>query len=371
MSLPRVVRKTFFWLHLSAGLSAGLIILLLGITGTLLTYERQILGWFDGYKISVPQGRAPMPLEALALKMIAGHPDPALTVITREAGPEQPFVFTFGREKQLFINPYTSEVLGEGSPQLRGFFSFVTGLHRWLALQGDQRETGKTITGASSLFFLFLILSGLWLWWPKRWTWQHLKRTVLFQSRLHGPARDWNWHNVLGFWLCLPLLIITLTGAIMSYDWANHLLHRLAGTPPPPAKTAGNASKTTAPLSLVGLNQAWSLAEAKVADWQSINVRLPANPAGIVTFTISESHRGRADLKSQLMVHLKTGEAQAYETFSSYPRGKQWRFWVRWIHTGEAGGVWGQTLAGIAALGAVFLVWTGFALAWRRFKRRR
>lgn len=370
MSLSRAVRKTFFWLHLSAGLSAGLIILLLGITGVLLAYERQVLASFDGYKMTETAGQTSLPLEELASKVIASQPGPALTVITREAGSEQPFVFTFGREKQLFVNPYTGEVLGEGSPRLRGFFTFVTGLHRWLALQGDLRESGKAITGAASLFFLFLILSGLWLWWPKRWTWQHLKRIALFQSRLHGPARDWNWHNVLGFWLCLPLLIITLSGAIMSYDWASHLLHRLAGTPAPPAKASGNAAKTTPPLSLAGLNQAWSLAEAKVAGWQSINVRLPANPADVVTFTISESHRGRADLKSQFMIHLQSGEAQAYETFSSYPRGKQWRFWVRWIHTGEAFGVWGQTLALVAALGAVFLVWTGLALAWRRFKRR-
>lgn len=371
MPLPRSVRKIFFWLHLSAGLCAGLIILLLAITGILLAYERQILEWFDGYTITQTEGKTVLPLEELASKVSASHPGPALTVITREAGPEQPFVFTFGREKQLFVDPYSGEILGEGSPQLRGFFIFVTGLHRWLALQGDQRETGKAITGAASLFFLFLIMSGLYLWWPKRWTWQHLKRIVLFQSRLHGPARDWNWHNVLGFWLCLPLLIITLTGAIMSYDWANGLLHRLAGTPAPPVKTAGNASKNVPHLSLSGLNQAWSLAEAKVAGWQSLNVRLPANPAGVVTFTISESHRGRADLKSQLMVNLKTGESQAYETFSSYPRGKQWRFWVRWIHTGEAVGVLGQTLALIAALGAIFLVWTGFALAWRRFRRKR
>jgi uncharacterized iron-regulated membrane protein len=211
------------------------------------------------------------------------------------------------------------------------------------------------------------------MWFPGRWTWHHLKRIILFQPKLHGRARNWNWHNVLGFWFCLPLLVIASAGVVMSYDWANNLLYRLAGSAPPAVKAPGKMSGANGKsdsISLKGLDRAWALAENKVTGWQSINVRLPSQPGDAATFTIGASHRGRADLKSQLIVELGTGEVRAYETFGDYPRGKQWRFWVRWLHTGEAGGIWGQTLAALAALGAVFLVWTGLALSWRRFKRR-
>jgi uncharacterized iron-regulated membrane protein len=71
-----------------------------------------------------------------------------------------------------------------------------------------------------------------------------------------------------------------------------------------------------------------------------------------------------------LNVDLSTGTEKVYETFGGYSRGRQWRLWARWLHTGEAGGAWGQTLALAAASGAVFLVWTGFSLALRRFRRR-
>lgn len=377
MSLPRTVRKTIFWFHLIAGLAAGLVILLLATTGFLLTYERQILAWQDGYSLAAPpSGQPSLPLEELAAKVLATHQGPPLTAISRDAGAGEPFVFSFGKEKQLFVDPFTGAELGEGSPRLRGFFSFVTSLHRWLALQGGLRDAGKAVTGTAALFFLFLVISGLFMWWPGRWTWQHLKRILFFQPRLHGPARDWNWHNVLGFWLCLPLLVIILSGIVMSFDWANQLLHRLAGSPPPPAKTASSPAKGgtggNAPaISLAGLDRAWDLASGKVTGWQSINLRLPAKSGDSATFTISTSHRGRPDLKSQLAVELSTGTVRSFETFSTYSRGKQWRFWVRWLHTGEAGGVWGQTLAGLAALGAIMLVWTGFALSWRRFTRRR
>jgi uncharacterized iron-regulated membrane protein len=373
MSLPRAARKAIFWLHLAAGLAAGLVILLLALTGALLAYERQILEWQDGYAPSAPAGEPTLPLEEMAAKVVAGQHGAILTGISREAGAGQPFVFQFGKEKQVFVAHSTGAVLGEGSPRLRKFFGLVTSVHRWLALEGVQREYGKAVTGAAALLFLFLVVSGLVMWWPRRWTWIHLKRILLFQPRLHGPAREWNWHNVVGFWCCVPLLIISLSGVVMSYDWANALVYRVAGSPMPPAKGGPGGNRGSSPtesVSLAGLNRAWRLAESQVQGWQSINLRLPTSDAEPATFTISTSHRGRPDLKSQLMVELGTGHVRAYEAFDDYSRGKQWRFWARWLHTGEAGGFWGQTIAALAAVGAMLLVWTGFALAWRRFRRR-
>ncbi|OAI56147.1 hypothetical protein AYO49_04795 [Verrucomicrobiaceae bacterium SCGC AG-212-N21] len=372
MAVMRRVRKTIFWLHLSAGLTAGVFIPLMGITGVLLAYERQILAWQDGYEVEVSAGQGARPLEEIVAKVMAAHPGAPLSGIARETGAGELYVFSFGKEKQFFVDPYAGDVLGEGSPKLRGFFAWVTGLHRWLALSQEQRKIGTNITGTAALFFFFLVVSGLIVWWPRRWTWHHLKRIVLFQPRLHGPARDWNWHNVLGFWCCIPLTIITLSGAVIAFEWANNLLFRAAGSEPPPAKSmsSGGGGGGGTPVSLAGLDRAWALAESKAPQWESISVRLPAKAGDAALFTISESHRGRPDLKASLSVDLATGQEKVYETFDGYSRGRQWRLWARWLHTGEAGGVWGQTLALFAAGGAVFLVWTGSALAWRRFRRR-
>lgn len=377
MHLSRPIRRTIFWFHLVAGLAAGLVIFLLGVTGFLLTYERQILAWQDGYELSAPAVGQPAPsLEEITAKVLATHEGAALTAISRESGAAEPFVFSFGKEKQLFVDPSTGAVLGEGSPRLRGFFSFVTSLHRWLALQGEMRDAGKAVTGTAAAFFLFLVISGLVMWWPGRWAWPHLKRILLFQPRLHGPARDWNWHNVLGFWFSLPLLVIILSGLVMSFEWANRLLYQLAGSPPPPAKAAASptmgGTRGDAPtLSYAGLDAAWQQAAQKVPGWQSISARLPVKPGDAVTFTISAGHRGRPDLKTQLVMDLGSGTVRTVETFDAYPRGRQWRLWARWLHTGEAGGVWGQTLAGLASAAAILLVWTGFSLSWRRFTKRR
>ena len=69
----------------------------------------------------------------------------------------------------MFANPYTGAILGEGSQRTRAFFRNVTDWHRWLGAKGDNRNVARAITGACNLGFLFLVMSGFYLWWPRNW----------------------------------------------------------------------------------------------------------------------------------------------------------------------------------------------------------
>ena len=81
-----------------------------------------------------------------------------------------------GAQGNVFVNPYTGEVLGTGSPRARAFYRSVTNWHRWLAAEGEARATARAITGACNAAFLVLAVSGLFLWWPKQWSLRHLGR---------------------------------------------------------------------------------------------------------------------------------------------------------------------------------------------------
>ncbi|MEJ7607900.1 MAG: PepSY-associated TM helix domain-containing protein [Bryobacteraceae bacterium] len=83
---------------------------------------------------------------------------------------------------------------------------------------------------------------------------------------------------------------------------------------------------------------------------------------------MDEAHRGRPDKRHQLSLRRDSGEVVKFETFADFNAGRKVRSWLRWIHTGEAGGIAGQTLAGVASAGATLLVWTGLSLGWRRFR---
>jgi uncharacterized iron-regulated membrane protein len=373
-ALVRTLRKLVFWLHFIAGCTAGVVILIMSLTGTILMYERQILELVDGYHIPASAQTPRLGLEALAAKTSGSVPGTALTALALDSDPEAAVVLSFGREATRYANPYTGEVLGEGAVHFRDFFHWITELHRWLALAGESRETGKAVTGAACLVFLFLVLSGLYLWWPRRLTWHFVKRLVAFDRRLTGRARNWNWHNVFGFWACLPLLFIILTGLIMAYPWASNLLYSLTGNPvPPPREGPGGRNRGGKPevVPLTGLDRAVAAAQSRYPDWQSLMVRLPSSAKAPVSISVTDSHRGRPDRRLQLNFQLTTGELVSEEKFSDHNLGRQLRLWSRWVHTGEAGGFLGQTLAGLAAFSGAVLVWTGLAMSWQRFRRRK
>ncbi|MDZ4287028.1 MAG: PepSY-associated TM helix domain-containing protein [Prosthecobacter sp.] len=356
--------RAVFWLHLCTGLVVGLLILSMAGSGLLIAYERQITEWVDsGFKASPPApGAAKLPMDTILAKARE-----APEGITWKSDPTAPLLLNLGHENLLYVDPYTGARLGEGDKAWRGFFHLMTDWHRFLGQHDKTRPIGKAITGAGCLAFGGLLISGIYLWWPRHWRLANLRAALLFNRELRGRARDWNWHNVIGFWSSFPMLLIILTGLVMSYGWANNLLFSLTGNEPPPAREKRMKPGEPTPVRTERLTALIAKAEQEVLNWRTISLRMQGPNAA---FMIDAGHRGRPDLRTMLTLNPQSGEVVSRESFSSYNLGRQLRAWARWIHTGEAGGVWGQTIAALCSACAILLVWTGFALAWRRFFKR-
>jgi uncharacterized iron-regulated membrane protein len=373
------LRKIIFWCHLPVGVLGGIVILIMCVTGTLLAYEKQITGWADtrGYRAAPPSAEAQhLPVETLIAKARETRPTGPSSVTLR-ADSSAPAEISFGRETTLFLNPYSGQVLGEGSRRARGFFRFITDWHRWLGAQGEGRSVARAITGACNLGFLFLVASGIYLWWPQKWTRRLVRNVTWFRRGLPARARDFNWHNVIGFWSAVPLFIVVLSGVVISYTWAGNLVYRMVGeTPPTPRanQQPGNAGGVRREQGQAGgeplarLDASWTRAEQQVNGWQSITLQLPSTAEAPLTFTIDQGNGGQPQKRSQLTLDRATTDVVRWEPFSTYSRGRQLRSLLRFAHTGEVAGIAGQTLAGLVSAGGVVMVWTGLALAWRRWR---
>lgn len=397
----KLFRKLLFWCHLTTGVLAGIVVLIMSVTGVLLTYERQMVAWADTrhYQITPPADTARLPLETLLAKVRETQPGTTLSTVTLRADISEPAAVALaanpgagpGGARTLFVNPYTGTVLGEGAQGIRNFFRVVTDWHRWLGAKGESRAAARAITGACNLGFLFIVVSGFYLWWPRTWTWQQFKNILWFRRGLPGKARDFNWHNVIGFWSVGPLFIIVLSAVTISYQWAGNLVYRVvgeappapAGRPAPPPTNSGTQTAGGAPVAagerrgegprsaetpLDGLNSLWARAEQQTPGWQTITLRLPNNTDAPVAFTIDQGYAGQPHKRGQLTLDRKSGAVTKWEPFASFTKGRQLRSILRFAHTGEIGGLTGQTIAGLVSLGGVFLVWTGLALSWRRFR---
>lgn len=244
-----------------------------------------------------------------------------------------------------------------------------------MALNGVRHERLRSIKDACVVAFLFMILSGLVLWFPRKLTWQHLRPAVLFRQDLRGRAREWNWHNVFGFWMAVPLSVIALSGIIMAYPWANALLYRAAGDHPP-AERAEVEPRRAKPLhadKFQSLDVAIHAAMMQDAKWQSLEMRLPSEKDPDVAFRLEEGDGSNPRQRLQLVLARKDGHVVRVEPFSNNSPGRQWRLYARFVHTGEMFGVVGRIVALLACISAFMLVWTGFSLSLRRvaFWRKR
>ena len=379
-------RTVFFWFHLITGVSAGAIVLVMSATGVLLMYEKQIVRWAEsGPEAAPPSPTATrLPIEALLRSARTVRPGATPTTVTVSRDPGAPVVLALGRDAGvLLMNSYTGDVIANGSPA-RGFFRTVTDWHRWLGRSGEARATGRTVTGAANLAFLCMVLSGMYIWLPRMWTWRQVRGLMWFRRGVPAKAREFNWHHVFGFWAAVPLVIVVASGVVMSYSWANALVYRAAGEAPPAASAGPAPQQTRAaapgpeagdakPLALDGLNTIWARAES-VDGWETLALRVPSARDRQVIVTVDRGTGGQPQRRAQLTFERATGAIVSSEPFQSLSAGRRVRSILRFAHTGEVLGLTGQTIAGAASFGAVMLVYSGLALSLRRlaaWRRRR
>jgi uncharacterized iron-regulated membrane protein len=366
-------RKVLFWAHLIAGVSAGIVILVMCVSGVLLSFEEAILNPADRLSLKEAEVKgAAVSLDALVLNATEARAGVVPAGITLHSDPGAPVAVIFAQNETLFLSR-SGENLGAGATGLRTAFRLIREWHRWLGQPESTRAIGKGITGAANLVFVFLLITGIYLWCPRKWNWTSVKAVLLLNWGARGRARDWNWHNVFGFWSMLPLLVIVVSGVIISYGWANNLLYRIAASDAPApragkARPALNRSKG-APAQLKGVDLAFSKVKEEFPNWRMIRARISPD-AKTGTFTV-EHESSLPQLRNQMVVNLHTGETERLELYSSMSPGRRWRAWARFLHTGEAGGVVGQVIAAGATFGGAVLAWTGLALAWRRFMGRK
>jgi uncharacterized iron-regulated membrane protein len=384
------LRLVLFWLHLTSGILAGVVVLIMSLTGIALTYQRQLQWWADTrhYRALPSQGAERLPASMLVEAAGRLNPDALATTLTLRADPSAPAAVAFGG-RTVYVNPYTAHVYGEGTGGgVRAFFAEMIAWHRYLAMTGEARPAGRALTGASNLLFLFLVLSGLYLWWPRAFTRLQLRPILWFRRGVQPKARHFNWHHVLGFWSAIPLAIVVASATVISYPWASTFVYRAFGEAPP-APPAGVARGTTAsdgrtasagrtaernPRARAPHGRVDALmmrATTFEPAWTILSLRLPAEATGTTTATIDRGDGGQPQLRGTLTLDVPTAEVRSWDGFSTQTPGRRARSFLRFAHTGEYFGLAGQTVAGLVSAAAVVLVYTGLSLSLRRLQEWR
>lgn len=369
-------RRILFWAHLSSAITAGVFILVMSVTGVLLTYEHQMVDRAARGNHIASAGTA-QALDTDQLAQIAREASPgAQPSLVFVADPTAPVTVSRGREASLLLSPLDGSVITDASAGQREFFRVVENWHRRLA--GDNTSTRAKLIDYGNLLFLFIVVSGIYIWLPHVWRWRNLRGLMFFQTRyVNAKVRDFNWHHVFSFWMLIPLFVISLSGVVMSFDWANRLVYAAYGEQAPQRRAAqaapGGANETAAaeqPSPRATLESLRLAAIAQTPGWNRLTLPLAVEGAQVEVSLELKSTERRPPRQTVVLSTIDASviRVQPPQAAAQTP-GQKARNWMRFAHTGEQYGVIGQTIAGIASLAACFLVYTGFALAWRRLIR--
>ncbi len=371
------LRRAIFWIHLAVGVTAAVAVLVMAVTGVLLTYQAQLERWaLRGYRADPAPDAASLTLDELIARAGGEAPSGLVTSVVLSSDPREPAVFELGDGAAVHVDRFTGERRGDGDTRTGRLLRGVMYVHRWFALEGEYRIVGRTIMATANLGFLLLLVSGVYLWWPSRGGRAAWRQALWFRRGLGGRARDFNWHNVIGFWSAVPLAIVVASGATISYQWAADLVHRLAGDAPPFQQSPQQSASVTRddppvtpdpPAPPVELRALAAKAVAGTPGWRTITISLPESTRDPVVVAVDRGN-GRQPSKSEdLLFDRATGELVGRGGYPTFSPGFKVRRWLRYAHTGEVYGVVGQSIAGTVSLGAAVMVWTGVAMSWRRF----
>lgn len=381
-----MLRRVLFQIHWFVGVSAGVVLALVGATGALLSLEPPVVSALnrDTRTLAARDG-APLPLDDLLARVqaqaaerrvqslqISSDPRDAIRVVLasiERAAPDAPPARR-PRPETRYVDPRTGQVFAERGDRGEGFFRGVLQLHRWLML-GDLggQAVGRQIVGASTVLCIFLTLSGLYLRWPRRnrrdWrTWL----AIDFTRR--GRPFVWRLHAIAGTWVLLFYLLIAFTGLQWSYEWYRRGLYALAGAEMPARRGAG-ADGDDAPAPRVDLASAESALRAATTGFRSATFTLPQRAGEPLQIRYLDRDPAHERAFNVLSLDVASGRVLKSERYDERSAGGQLVASLLPLHTGSFFGLPGRIAFGLASLAMPLLTVTGWMLYLDRRRARR
>ncbi|MDQ3203427.1 MAG: sulfite reductase flavoprotein subunit alpha [Pseudomonadota bacterium] len=366
-----MLKKTLFQLHWFFGISAGLVLALMGITGATVSFQDEILRALNPSVLQVEKQVAGVLPPAELVEKIEGASGKKVSMLTVEtdSGNAARVFFTpppgERRGEMRYFDPYTGEFMGAATGQ--DFFGLMLRLHRFLAI-GD---TGRQITGACTLILIFFCLSGLYLRWPRQWSSWRAWLTLDWKKK--GRSFNWDLHSVAGTWCLVFYLLAALTGLSWSYEWYNKGLTRLLSDSPQNERVRGGRGPApSGPAPTADYAAMWSsIYSAAGPALSSYNIRMPpvAGQPATVFYLLDSSPHDRA--LNQISLDPATGAVKRHDRYSDKSLKAQLLTSIYALHVGSYFGMIGRIILTVSALTMPLFFITGWLLYLDRRRKKK
>lgn len=399
------MRKIFRNIHLWLSVPFGILITLICFSGAALVFEKEVMELCHRELYFVKKVEAaPLPTEQLMTKVAATLPDSvSVTGVTISSDPERAYQVTLSKPRRasMYVDQYTGEITGkyERAP----FFNFMFRMHRWL-LDSIKQDGGifwgKMIVGTSTLMFVFVLISGIVVWWPR--TRKALKNSLKIVAN-KGWRRFWyDLHVAGGMYALVFLLAMALTGLTWSFQWYRTGFYKTFGVEVQPSMGHGNAAanatakggkREESPEGRSGRpgnrgekpegrgehsESREGRKRSPYTNWQQVYEQLAEANPDYKLISVSDGSAsvalprfGNQQGTDHYKFDPRNGEITETTLYKDLDNSGKIRGWIYSVHVGSWGGMLTRILTFIAALVGASLPLTGYYLWIRRLMKRK
>ena len=392
------MKKIFRKIHLWLSVPFGLIITLVCFSGAMLVFENEVNEWLrrDLYYVETVK-ESPLPMDKLLEKVATTLPDSvSVTGVSISSDPGRAYQVSLSKPRRasLYVDQYTGEV--KGKSERSGFFMFMFRMHRWLLDSMNPGNEGifwgKMIVGVSTLLLVFVLISGIVIWWPR--TRKALKNSLKITAT-KGWRRFWyDLHVAGGMYALIFLLAMALTGLTWSFPWYRTAFYKVFGVEVQQRAAQGHEQKSDAQKRDTKLaahrekkregnevqkgersgrpennhSDMYSVTSPSVY-WQEIYDKLRRqNPEykqisiSSGTASVSFNRFGNQRASDRYSFNTDNGEFTETSLYQHQDKSGKIRGWIYSVHVGNWGGMFTRILTFIAALLGAALPLTGYYL---------
>lgn len=399
-----MLKNFWFQAHWLVGITAGVILAVVGVTGALMSFETEIQKWLNRDVRTVQATQAPaLTPAALVAAVQRQQPDKQIVGLQFSSDPHDSVRVTFGtpgesggggrggpRGENRYADPYTGLLLEGEATKGQAFFRGTRTLHRYLTVEAfGNRDIGKQLVGASTLLCVLLALSGLYLRWPRHV--RDWRAWLTFDPALKGRSFLWHLHAVVGTWVLVGLVMMSLTGLYWSYDWYRNGMYAIAGVERPAPRGearpgaaspqqnprqgegAPRAREPVAALQGQALDAVWRGFEAATATtgYQTATLNLSQGTGRPVEISYLDADPAHERATNTLVIEPGSGEATRHDRYADKRAGEKFMSSVLPLHSGSFFGVPGLVFYMIASLAMPVFAITGWMLYLDRRKKKR
>lgn len=366
-------KKLIGKIHLWLGLSSGIIVFIIAITGCLYAFQEEIQNITEDYRFVEKQNKTfllPSQLEQIARKEL---PEKALHAIKYNGAEKSAEAIFFHYEPTYYyivhLNPYSGKVL-ETVNMDEGFFRFILDGHFYLWLP---HEIGQTVVASATLIFLILLLTGLFLWYPKNKNATKQRFWFKWKKGTKWKRKNYDLHNITGFYTLLIALIFAITGLVWGFQWFAYSYYTVLGGEKSlvyedPISTK-NKIQTTKPLDKI-----WILMQKEYPQAKSIEVHPPENDSTAIAANANPEEGTYWKTDYRYFDQYTLEEKEVKHIYGKYENAAISDKLMRMnydIHTGAVFGLAGKIFAFLISLLIAGLPISGFYIWWGRNKKKK